>query len=54
MSQRPPKRSTSGPTKGANAAPIKISPERSSESNPRDTARSSVSGLRNTLSVLDM
>jgi hypothetical protein len=54
MSQRPAKRSTSGPTQGANTAPMRISPERSSENKPRETARSSVSGLRKTLSVLDV
>lgn len=43
-----------GPTGGASAAPINISPERNSENKPRETAKSSVKGLRNTLSVLDI
>jgi hypothetical protein len=33
---------------------MRISPERKSENKPRDTAKSSVSGLRNTLRVLDI
>jgi hypothetical protein len=33
---------------------VSVSPERSSENKPRETAKSSVNGLRNTLSVLDI
>jgi hypothetical protein len=42
------------PTSGVIAAPMRISPERKSENKPRDTIKSSVSGLRNTLKVLDI
>src|SRR5688572_30123061 len=54
INQRPPYRSTKGPTNGAIDAPMRISPERNSENTPRDTPRSSVKGLRKTLNVLDM
>ncbi len=54
INQRPPKRSIIGPTSGAIAAPMRISPERKSENKPRETPKSSVSGFKNTLSVLDM
>jgi hypothetical protein len=33
---------------------MRISPDRRRENNPRETPKSSVSGLRKTLSVLDM
>jgi len=33
---------------------MRISPERKSENKPRETPKSSVSGFKNTLSVLDM
>jgi hypothetical protein len=36
------------------AAPMRISPDLSSEKRPRETAKSSVSGFKNTLRVLDM
>ena len=42
------------PTSGAAAAPIRISPERMSEKTPREIRRSLESGLRKTLSVLDI
>jgi hypothetical protein len=35
-------------------APMRISPERKREKRPRETCKSSVSGLRKTLRVLDM
>jgi hypothetical protein len=44
----------SAPTSGAAAAPIRISPERMSEKMPREIPRSLESGLRKTLSVLDI
>ena len=53
ISHRPPKRSTIGPTSGAIAPAMRISPERSNENSPRETPKSSVNGLRKTLSVLD-
>jgi hypothetical protein len=53
ISQRPPKRSTMGPSKGASAAPMRISPDRKRENYLRETPQSSVNCLRNTLKVLD-
>jgi hypothetical protein len=41
-------------TSGAGAPAMRISPDRSKENNPRETAKPSVKGLRKTLSVLDM
>jgi hypothetical protein len=54
MSHRPPQRSKRVPTIGAAAAPMRISPERMSEKTPRDSPKSWESGLRKTLSVLDI
>jgi hypothetical protein len=42
------------PTSGAAAAPMMISPERTSEKTPREIRRSFERGLRKTLSVLDI
>ena len=53
INRAPPWRSTNVPINGAKHAPIMPSPDRNSENTPRETPRSSVTGFKKMLSVLE-